>query len=63
MTLDPDAGFLQRLLSQAKQVKPTLDAALNQFGALEHLEVARNGGLRGAELTAELTRAARIAAS
>ena len=61
MALDPGAGFLQRLLSQTKEMHPPLNIAFDQLGLLEHFEMAGNGGLGRVELLAELTGAARLA--
>jgi len=46
MALDPGDRFLQRLLSQTKEVHPTFDTALNQFRLLEQSRIACLARLR-----------------
>src|SRR5262249_7737585 len=61
MTGDPPRRVVERLGAQPKAMKAPLDGPLDEPGALEHLQVFRNGGLGRAEPASEFAGAAGFA--
>jgi hypothetical protein len=60
VTFNPSTSLLKRLLTQPKPMDAPFYRAFNEPGSFQHFEMLRNSGLRGAELAAELTRAASL---